>query len=154
VIHLKVLVLNGPNLNRLGKREPNIYGTTTLAELEEQLKELALKNQVELDFAQTNSEGKLIDLIHAAEDSYDNIILNPGAFSHYSIAIRDAISSVQIPVIEVHISNIYAREEFRHKSILAPVTVGQITGFGIYSYSLALLAAIQLNRGGLSDAIY
>lgn len=154
MIHLKVLVLNGPNLNRLGKREPQIYGTTTLTELEEQLKELALKNQVELDFAQTNSEGKLIDLIHDAESSYDYIILNPGAFSHYSIAIRDAISSVQIPVIEVHLSNIYAREEFRHKSILAPVTVGQITGFGIYSYSLALLAAIQLNRGGLSDAIY
>jgi 3-dehydroquinate dehydratase-2 len=154
VIHLKVLVLNGPNLNRLGKREPDIYGTTTLTELEEQLKELALKNHVELDFAQTNSEGKLIDLIHAAEGSYDYIILNPGAFSHYSIAIRDAICSVQVPVIEVHISNIYAREEFRHKSILAPVTVGQISGFGIYSYTLALLAAIQLNGGGLSNAKY
>jgi 3-dehydroquinate dehydratase-2 len=148
-MHLKVLVLNGPNLNQLGKREPEIYGMATLADLENQLKKIASKNQVEVDFAQTNSEGKLIDYLHEAEGSYDCIILNPGAYAHYSIAIRDAISSIQVPVIEVHLSNIYAREEFRHKSVLAPVTVGQISGFGFNSYTLALIAAIQLNGGSI-----
>jgi len=148
---LKVLVLNGPNLNLLGKREPDIYGKATLSDLESQLKKVAGKYQAELDFVQTNSEGKIIDYLHAAEGRYDYIILNPGAYGHYSIAIRDAISSISVPVIEVHLSNIYAREEFRHKSVIAPVTVGQICGFGFNSYILALIAAIQLKGGGVPN---
>lgn len=149
MIYLKVLVLNGPNLNRLGKREPEVYGKATLEDLKHRLTQIASENQVELTFAQTNAEGTLIDYLHNAEGIYDYIILNPGAYAHYSIAIRDAISSIQVPVIEVHISNIYAREEFRHNSVLAPVTVGQISGFGLNSYVLALMAAIQLKGGGV-----
>jgi 3-dehydroquinate dehydratase-2 len=151
VIDLKILVLNGPNLNRLGKREPEIYGKCTLEDLKHSLMQIASKNQVELDFAQTNSEGMIIDYLHNAEGIYNYVILNPGAYAHYSIAIRDAISSIQVPVIEVHLSNIYAREEFRHNSVLAPVTIGQISGFGFRSYFLALEAAILLKSGGLTN---
>ena len=144
MVLLKILVLNGPNLNRLGKREPEIYGRMTLQDLENQLKCFAIKYQIDLDCVQTNSEGKIIDILHGAEDVYDYIILNAGGYTHYSIAIRDAIASIKVPVIEVHISNIYAREDFRHKSVLAPVTIGQISGFGLSSYTIALLAAVEL----------
>ena len=150
-MHLKILVLNGPNLNMLGSREPEIYGKAGLDALERQLKQTALQNQVGLDFFQSNSEGTLIDYIHRSEGVYDCVILNAGAYTHYSIALRDAISAVHVPVIEVHISNIYAREEFRHTSILAPVTIGQISGFGFVSYTLALMAALQLKGGGKTE---
>jgi 3-dehydroquinate dehydratase-2 len=136
----RILLLNGPNLNRLGLREPHIYGTVTLNELEGQLKSLAKNHQLDLDCFQSNHEGELIDEIHKAETSVDGIIFNPGAFTHYSYAIRDAIASITKPVIEVHISNIHAREEFRHTSVLAPVTVGQIVGLGLFGYQLALHA--------------
>ncbi|SFI49612.1 MULTISPECIES: type II 3-dehydroquinate dehydratase [unclassified Bacillus (in: firmicutes)] len=139
----KLLLVNGPNLNRLGVREVNVYGTGTLASLETDMKQQAESLGVELECFQSNHEGAIIDIIHKAEGTYKGIILNPGAFTHYSYAIRDAIASVSIPVIEVHISNIHQRESFRHVSVTAPVTVGQIVGFGLYGYHLALLALVE-----------
>ncbi|WP_456279367.1 type II 3-dehydroquinate dehydratase [Bacillus sp. AK128] len=136
----RILLLNGPNLNRLGIREPSTYGNVTLQELENNLHILAQQHRLSLDCFQSNHEGELIDQIHHADSSVDGIIINPGAFTHYSYAIRDAIASISIPVIEVHISNIHAREEFRHHSVIAPVTQGQIVGFGVLGYHLALLA--------------
>ncbi|PEA56304.1 type II 3-dehydroquinate dehydratase [Bacillus pseudomycoides] len=136
----KLLLVNGPNLNRLGAREVNVYGTGTLASLETDMKQQAENLGVELECFQSNHEGAIIDIIHETEGTYKGIILNPGAFTHYSYAIRDAIASVSIPVIEVHISNIHQRESFRHVSVTAPVTAGQIVGFGLYGYHLALLA--------------
>jgi len=132
----------------LGKREPGIYGSQSLPELEAELISFAKQHQVELDFLQSNHEGVIIDSLHQAEDRYNCIILNAGAFTHYSYAIRDAISAIRVPVIEVHLSNIYNREDFRHKSVLAPVTVGQISGFGKLSYILAIRAAIAISHGG------
>ncbi|MGA9287244.1 MAG: type II 3-dehydroquinate dehydratase [Anaerobacillus sp.] len=134
-------VLNGPNLNRLGKREPGIYGSQTLETLEERLTELANAHGVTLVFHQSNHEGDLIDWIHEAENAA-GIILNPGAFTHYSYAIRDAVASVPVPVVEVHISNVHKRESFRHTSVISPVTEGQIVGFGMRGYELALLSFI------------
>lgn len=142
----RILLLNGPNLNRLGIREPNVYGSETLDGLEKELSILAGEHQLELVCFQSNHEGELIDTIHSADTDVDGIIFNPGAFTHYSYAIRDAIASIKIPVIEVHISNIHAREEFRHKSVIAPVTVGQIVGFGLYGYKLALFALLKKLR--------
>ncbi|MFZ3590293.1 type II 3-dehydroquinate dehydratase [Bacillus sp. DJP31] len=139
----RILLLNGPNLNRLGLREPDVYGSVTLAELEENLTKLANTSQLELVCIQSNHEGELIDEIHRAESDVVGIIFNPGAFTHYSYAIRDAIASISKPVIEVHISNIHAREEFRHQSVIAPVTAGQIVGFGLFGYQLALYALIE-----------
>ncbi|MGG4000385.1 type II 3-dehydroquinate dehydratase [Anoxybacillus kestanbolensis] len=144
---VRFLLLNGPNLNRLGMREPHIYGHTTLAQLEKQLTEFASEYEVELTCYQSNYEGALIDQIHRAESLYDGIIFNPGAFTHYSYALRDAIASIQTPVIEVHISNIHAREPFRHQSVLAPVTVGQIVGLGVNGYRLAILALLDIVEG-------
>ncbi|AKS38877.1 3-dehydroquinate dehydratase [Anoxybacillus gonensis] len=144
---VRFLLLNGPNLNRLGMREPHIYGHTTLAQLEKQLTEFASEYGAELTCYQSNYEGALIDQIHRAESLYDGIIFNPGAFTHYSYALRDAIASVQTPVIEVHISNIHAREAFRHQSVLAPVTAGQIVGLGINGYRLAILALLDMVEG-------
>jgi len=138
----KILVIHGPNLNLLGKREPQVYGNITLNKINQALKKLAHQRQVELKTIQSNHEGEIIDAIQ--DTDADAIIINPGAFTHTSIAIRDAISARNIPTIEVHISNIYKREEFRHKSLIAPVCVGQITGFGSESYFLALQAAINL----------
>lgn len=136
----KILVLNGPNLNLLGKREPNIYGNNTLEYLIEHLQKVGTSYGVMIDAFQSNHEGDLIDQIHhAEEENYTGIILNPGAFTHYSYAIRDAIASIQVPVVEVHISNVHAREAFRRESVTAPVTVGQIVGFGFFGYELALL---------------
>lgn len=144
---VRFLLLNGPNLNRLGMREPHIYGHTTLAQLEKQLTEFASEYGAELTCYQSNYEGALIDQIHRAESLYDGIIFNPGAFTHYSYALRDAIASVQTPVIEVHISNIHAREAFRHQSVLASVTAGQIVGLGINGYRLAILALLDMVEG-------
>jgi len=145
---VKLLVLNGPNLNRIGKREPDIYGSETLDDLEQRLREYAIGLQIELEFFQSNIEGVLVDRIHqAADEAFDGILFNPGAYTHYSIALRDAISSVTIPVIEVHISNIHKREEFRHTSVIAPVCIGQLTGFGTNGYLLAL-HAFHLQKKG------
>ncbi|WP_458412536.1 type II 3-dehydroquinate dehydratase [Schinkia sp. CFF1] len=136
----KLLLINGPNLNLLGLREPEIYGRTTLKDIEEQLSEFAEGEGLELSCFQSNHEGSIIDAIHEARNNFAGIILNPGAFTHYSYAIRDAIASVDVPVIEVHISNVHKREEFRHKSVLAPVCEGQIVGLGITGYKLAVIA--------------
>ena len=143
----RILVMNGPNLNLLGMREPGVYGTDTLSSIEQRLRELADKLQVDVDFVQSNHEGVLIDQIHSAVEQYAGILINPGAFTHYSYAIRDAIASVQLPCVEIHLSNIYARETFRHESVIAPIAVGQISGFGAHSYELGLQALVQHLRG-------
>ncbi|MGQ4664546.1 type II 3-dehydroquinate dehydratase [Metabacillus halosaccharovorans] len=137
---MRVLVINGPNLNRLGVREPGVYGSNTLTDLEKGLLTFGEKLNCELTCFQSNHEGDLIDAIHEADEQYDGIVINPGAFTHYSYAIRDAIASISVPVIEVHISNVHAREEFRHTSVTAPVTAGQIIGLGFKGYELAILA--------------
>ena len=134
---MKILIINGPNLNLLGKREPEIYGTQSFEEFFTQLKQKY--PQVQLTYFQSNSEGSIIDRIHSAwDEKFDGIILNAGAYTHYSYAIHDAIKSIKIPVVEVHISNIFAREEFRQKSVIAPACIGTISGFGLFSYELAL----------------
>ena len=138
----KILVLHGPNLNLLGQREKDIYGTSSLREINCRMEELAKTDGVEIEFFQSNHEGDLIEAIHHASGQVDAIIINPGAFTHTSIALRDAIAAVAIPTIEVHLSNIYKREEFRHTSVIAPVAVGQISGFGANSYILGLQAAL------------
>ncbi|MDF2524764.1 MAG: 3-dehydroquinate dehydratase, type [Clostridiales bacterium] len=139
-----ILVINGPNLNLLGVREKDVYGVETLETIKSKLENEAQKLNVAISFLQSNHEGVIIDTIHAARGKVDVIIINPGALTHYSIAVRDAIKSVEIPTIEVHLSNIHAREEFRSKSVTAPVCVGQICGFGGAGYILALHAAISL----------
>jgi len=142
---MKVLFLNGPNLNLLGQREPSIYGKATLGDIEKELREIAATRQVEMDFRQSNSEAELLDWIQNSKPEFSVIVINAAALTHTSIAIRDAIASVGIPTIEIHLSNIHAREEFRHKSMIAAVCVGQIAGFGTNSYVLALEAAININ---------
>ncbi len=138
----KFLVLNGPNLNLLGEREPEVYGYTTLVEIDEQIQQAAAKAGHELQCFQSNSESEIIDRIHLAKKSeVDFIIINPGAFTHTSIAIRDAFLGVQLPFIEVHLSNVYAREEFRKHSYLSDIAVGIISGMGAKGYELALMAA-------------
>ena len=141
---MKILVLNGPNLNLLGTREPEVYGTDSLEDIENNLQSLALKNSINIDFYQSNSENKLIERLHnAKQDSVDYIIINPGAFTHTSIALRDAFLGIDIPFIEVHISNIYSREEFRKKSYLSDISKGLITGLGVAGYEFALLSILQ-----------
>ena len=140
---MKVLVINGANLNCLGTREPDIYGSASLADLEKMLKSKADSLGISIDFFQSNHEGAIIDAIHSANGDIDFMIINPGAYSHYSIAIRDAISLVGYPVFEVHLSNIYAREEFRRTSCISPVCKGTISGFGLYGYIMALEAGVQ-----------
>ncbi len=141
------LIINGPNLNRLGKREPGIYGAKTLDDLENELESLSAKLLMKVSFKQSNNEGEIIDLIHGADGQFQGIVLNAGAYTHYSYAIRDAIASVDVPVIEVHLSNVHAREEFRRESVIAPVTIGQISGFGFDSYKLALHALDNQFKG-------
>lgn len=141
----KILVIHGPNLNLLGQREKDIYGETTLTGINEKLISLAQKSNVELEILQSNHEGDIVDAIGKAKDAgFFAILINPAAYTHTSVAIRDAILAVDIPAIEVHLSNIYAREEFRHKSLIAPVSYGQISGFGLNSYLMGLQAAIDL----------
>ena len=134
----KILVMNGPNLNLLGTREPEIYGTLPLADIHERLRRRANEVGLDIEFMQSNHEGVLVDTIQRARRTVDYIILNAAAFTHYSIAIRDAIAAIDVPVIEVHLSNIHQREEFRHTSVIAPVALGQIAGFGAESYMAAL----------------
>lgn len=141
---MKVLVLNGPNLNLLGQREPDIYGRTTLADIEALVRDRARALSVEIEFRQSNHEGELVGWVQPAKEQFHVVVLNAGAYTHTSVALRDAIAACGIPTIEVHLSNIYAREEFRHKSLLAPVCRGQISGFGAHSYVLALEAACNL----------
>lgn len=135
---MKLLIINGPNLNLLGTREPGIYGTVDYAGLCEIVKKEAEQLQIEVEFYQSNVEGELVNAIHGAKGTMDGIIINPGAYTHYSYAILDALSAVQIPTVEVHISNVHKREPFRHTSVTAPACVGQITGLGIYGYVAAM----------------
>lgn len=140
---MKILVINGPNLNLLGEREPGIYGGETLSDINSGLAAVAEKLGVSIEFYQSNCEGETIDKLHSERGEADGIILNAGAYTHYSYAIRDAVSAIKLPVVEVHLSNIHAREEFRHTSVIAPVCIGQISGFGSYSYTLGLMALIK-----------
>ncbi|MDQ3927661.1 MAG: type II 3-dehydroquinate dehydratase [Chloroflexota bacterium] len=144
---LKLLVLHGPNLNLLGRREPDVYGTATLAEIDARLQEQAAELGATLRIVQSNHEGVLIDEIHAAVDWASGILINAGAYTHTSYALPDAIAAVGLPTVEVHLSNIHAREEFRHKSVLAPVCCGQVSGFGPNSYLLGLHALVGIIRG-------
>ena len=142
---MKVLFLNGPNLNLLGTREPEVYGRTTLAGIEAKVRERAAQLKVAIDFRQSNQEGELVGWIQDAKGKFDVIVINAAAYTHTSVALRDAISAVGVPSIEIHLSNIHAREEFRHKSLIAPVCKGQISGFGEKSYILALEASVYVN---------
>lgn len=140
---MKILVMNGPNLNLLGEREPSVYGDNSLEAINGRLKAQAENAGAEIDFYQSNHEGALIDKLHEARTEFDYIILNAGAYTHYSYAIRDAIAAIKIPVIEVHLSNVHSRDEFRHKSVISPVCKGVIAGFGEQSYVLALNYALS-----------
>ncbi|MTJ05227.1 MAG: type II 3-dehydroquinate dehydratase [Sediminimonas qiaohouensis] len=137
-----ILILNGPNLNLLGTRQPQVYGHTTLADIEALCHQKAAALEIGIAFFQSNSEGALIDMLHAARGTHDGVILNAGAYTHSSIALMDAIASIELPVVELHLSNIHAREAFRHKSYIAPVAIGQICGFGAAGYPLAIDALL------------
>jgi 3-dehydroquinate dehydratase-2 len=141
---MKILFLNGPNLNLLGQREPEVYGRVTLADIEAKVRERAAQLKVGIDFRQSNLEGELVEWIQQAKGKFDVIVINAAAYTHTSIALRDAIAAVGVPTIEIHLSNVHAREKFRHKSLIAPVCCGQITGFGQKSYILALEASIDV----------
>jgi len=140
----KILILNGPNLNLLGTRQPEIYGKLTLAQIEKQLRTLAKELAVEIEFRQSNGEGELVTWIQQAAGKFAAIVINPAAYTHTSLAMRDAISAVGLPVVEIHLSNIHKREQFRHHSYIAEVAVGQIAGFGADSYLLGLRAAVNI----------
>lgn len=144
---MRILFLNGPNLNLLGQREPGVYGRATLAEIETKVRARAKRLKATLEFRQSNLEGELVGWIQQAKGKFDVIVLNAAAYTHTSVALRDAIAAVGVPTIEIHLSNIHAREEFRHKSLIAPVCCGQIVGFGVNSYVLAVEAAVNVNAG-------
>lgn len=146
---MRILVLHGPNLNLLGTREPEIYGTLTLAGINDAMLSLATELGVDVTFFQSNSESALIDTIHSAVASCDGILINPAAYTHTSVAIRDAVTAVGLPVVEVHLSNIHAREQFRTRSYIAPVAVGQVSGFGLNSYLLGFRALFNHIKKGL-----
>lgn len=141
---MKITVIQGPNLNMLGTREQNIYGPIKLEQIHGQMRDVAEQNGLEIEFFQSNLEGEIVDKIQECYGDSHGIIINPAAYTHTSVAIRDAISAVNLPTIEVHISNIYRREEFRHKSMVAPVVAGQITGFGPFGYHMAMVGMIQI----------
>jgi 3-dehydroquinate dehydratase-2 len=141
---MKIVVIQGPNLNMLGLREQNIYGPMKLEDIHEQMSVFAKEHNIEIEFFQSNLEGEIVDRIQECLDDAGGIIINPGAYTHTSIAIADAIRAIQIPTVEVHISNIYAREEYRHKSMIAPYCAGQISGFGPFSYHLAMVSMAQI----------
>lgn len=145
---MKILVIHGPNLNLLGRREPDIYGTQSLDEINRMLSNLAAELGCEVSFFQSNHEGRIVDEIHKAIGVYNAMIINPGGFTHTSVAIRDAIAAAGIPTVEVHLSNIYRREEFRKHSYISPVAVGQVSGFGADGYLLALRAAVGIAKAG------
>ncbi len=146
---MKILFLNGPNLNLLGQREPQVYGKTTLADIEAMVRKQAAARGATIDFRQTNLEGELVGWIQGAKGAFDAIVLNAAAYTHTSVALRDAIAATGVPAIEIHLSNIHAREEFRHKSLIAGVCRGQIAGFGANSYILGLEAAINITDSGI-----
>lgn len=144
---MKVLFLNGPNLNLLGTREPGVYGSTTLKDIEGMVRKEATKSGTEIEFRQSNIEGELVTWIQNAKGSFDVIVLNAAAYTHTSVAIRDAIAAANVPTIEIHLSNTLAREEFRHHSLISPVCKGVISGFGAKSYILGLMASVIVNDG-------
>ncbi len=141
---MKLQIIHGPNLNMLGVREVSVYGGRSLQEIDEECAELAHELGANVAINQSNSESEIIEIIQAAREGFDGILINPGAFTHYSYAIRDALAAVGLPVVEVHMSNVYAREKFRHKSVIAPIAAGQIAGFGADSYLLGLRALVGL----------
>lgn len=149
---MKVLLIHGPNLNMLGVREPGVYGSETMDSINERCHQLAQELGIELEAFQSNGEGEIVDRIQAAMGLVDGIVINPGAFTHYSYAIRDAIAAVRLPCVEIHLSNVYSREEFRHKSVIAPVVSGQIAGFGGESYLLGLRAVVGLVKDAQGKA--
>ena len=142
----KILIMHGPNLNLLGEREPGIYGDTNFASVNQRLVDFASSIGLEADVFQSNHEGALIDKLHESRTEYAGVVLNAGAYTHYSYAIADAIKAIKIPVIEVHISNVFARDEFRSKSVIAPVCAGSISGFGILSYELGIRALAEMTK--------
>jgi 3-dehydroquinate dehydratase-2 len=146
VIMIKILVIHGPNLNLLGKREPDVYGLITIKEINDRLKQIAKKKGVKLEIFQSNHEGEIVDKIGKAKNKFAALLINPAAYTHTSVAIRDAILATGIPTAEVHLSNIYSREDFRRNSLVAPVAKGQISGFGVDSYIYGLEAAIKLAK--------
>ena len=143
MFEISILVVHGPNLNLLGIREPETYGSTTLAQINQNLQQEAQRLQVSLSCLQSNHEGALVDAIHQAQGKHQGILINAGAYTHTSVAIRDALVGIDIPTVEVHLSNIYRREEFRHHSYIAPIAIGQISGFGANSYILGLQALVN-----------
>lgn len=143
---MKILIINGVNMNMLGIREPEKYGSVTLKELEKELYAFSFELGVDIEAFQSNHEGEIVEKIHSAYNNFDGIIINPGAYTHTSIAIRDAIAAVNIPTVEIHITNIHAREEFRQKSVIAPVCMAQISGFGLNGYKLGLRGLVDNNR--------
>jgi len=144
----KILVIHGPNLNLLGKREPDIYGKVTIGRIDDKLKEIAAKNKISLEIFQSNHEGEIVDKIGRSKKTCAALLINPAAYTHTSVAIRDAILATDIPTVEVHLSNIYSREDFRHNSLIAPVAKGQISGFGMDSYIYGIEAAIKIAKAG------
>ena len=148
---MKILIINGVNMNMLGFREPEKYGSMTLKDLEKDLYAYSFKLGVDIETFQSNFEGEIVEKIQSAKDNFDGIVINAGAYTHTSVAIRDAISAVELPVVEVHMTNIYKREEFRHHSYLAPVCIGQISGFGVNSYKLGLNAIVNFIKSTTNE---